>query len=139
MDPAYTAGDLLKGDAEAFMPLYRVKLSGINATNPEPMFSVLTPLATIGDSVSRHKSMSNGSIVARIDGGVVTVWSDLNKVTSAVSPWSKGVIGKLPEEYRPTGSEVGGCAYVESTKSTGVVPVAVFWSSADLTGNQTRL
>ena len=52
-DPAYTAGDLLKGDAEAFMPLYRVKLSGINAADPEPMFSVLTPLATLGDSVSQ--------------------------------------------------------------------------------------
>lgn len=51
-DPAYTAGDLLKGDAEAFMPLYRVKLSGINTADPEPMFSVLTPLATLGDSVS---------------------------------------------------------------------------------------
>lgn len=51
-DPVYTAGDLLKGDAEAFMPLYRVKLSGINAADPEPMFSVLTPLATLGDSVS---------------------------------------------------------------------------------------
>lgn len=52
-DPAYTAGDLLKGDAEAFMPLYRVKLSGINAADPEPMFSVLTPLATLRDSVSQ--------------------------------------------------------------------------------------
>lgn len=52
-DPAYTAGDLLKGDANAFMPLYRVKLSGINASGPEPMFSVMTPLATLGDSVSR--------------------------------------------------------------------------------------
>lgn len=55
-DPAYTAGDLLKGDAEAFMPLYRVKLSGINTSNPEPMFSVLTPLATIRDSLSRTTS-----------------------------------------------------------------------------------
>lgn len=53
-DPAYTAGDLLKGDADAFMPLYRVKLSGINAADPEPMFSVLIPLATLEDSVSRN-------------------------------------------------------------------------------------
>lgn len=52
VDPAYTAGDLLKGDTKAFMPLYRVKLSGINAADPEPMFSVLTPLATLRDSVS---------------------------------------------------------------------------------------
>ena len=51
-DPAYTAGDLLKGDAEAFMPLYRVKRSGINAAAPEPMFSVLAPLATLRDIVT---------------------------------------------------------------------------------------
>lgn len=57
-DPAYTAGDLLKGDAEAFMPLYRIKLSGINAVDPEPMFSVLTPLATLGESVS-HVEVSS--------------------------------------------------------------------------------
>lgn len=56
-DPAYTAGDLLKGDAEAFMPLYRVKLSGINAADPEPMFSVLTPLATLEDSVSKKPEL----------------------------------------------------------------------------------
>ena len=53
-DPVYTVGDLLKGDAEAFMPLYRIKLSGINAADPEPMFSVLTPLATLGDAVSQY-------------------------------------------------------------------------------------
>ena len=63
-DPAYTVGDLLKGDAEAFMPLYRVKLSGINAADPEPMFSVLTPLATLGDYVSH-----NVFAVSRTDGG----------------------------------------------------------------------
>lgn len=52
-DPAYKVGDLLKGDADAFMPLYRIKLSGINAADPEPLFSVLAPLATLGDSVPR--------------------------------------------------------------------------------------
>lgn len=60
VDPAYTAGDLLKGDTKAFMPLYRVKLSGINAADPEPMFSVLTPLATLGYSVS-HDNTKNKS------------------------------------------------------------------------------
>lgn len=66
-DPAYTAGDLLKGDAEAFMPLYRVKLSGINAADPEPLFSVLTPLAALRDSVSPRvlsskRLLSGGSV-----------------------------------------------------------------------------
>lgn len=67
-DPAYTVGDLLKGDAEAFMPLYRVKLSGINAADPEPMFSVLTPLATLGDSVSpKLLATTKGTASAAID------------------------------------------------------------------------
>ena len=61
-DPSYAEGDLLAGDAEAFMPLYRVKLSGINAADPEPLFSVLTPLADLGDSVSRRK-VACGSVV----------------------------------------------------------------------------
>lgn len=64
-DPAYTAGDLLKGDAEAFMPLYRVKLSGINAADPEPMFSVLTPLSTLGDYVSGRKVACGTQIVQK--------------------------------------------------------------------------
>lgn len=55
-DPAYEAGDLLAGDSEAFMPLYRVKLSGINVSTPEAMFSVLAPLSDLRDSVSRDKS-----------------------------------------------------------------------------------
>ena len=64
-DPSYAEGDLLAGDAEAFMPLYRVKLSGINAADPEPLFSVLTPLADLGDSVSQitrlwYKSYNTG-------------------------------------------------------------------------------
>ena len=36
------------------MPLYRVKLSGINASDPEQLFSVLTPLATLGDLTSHY-------------------------------------------------------------------------------------
>lgn len=59
-DPSYAKGDLLKGDAEAFMPLYRVKLSGINASDPEPLFSVLIPLANLGDSVSRGVALTAG-------------------------------------------------------------------------------
>ena len=68
-DPVYTAGDLLKGDAEAFMPLYRVRLSGINAADPEPLFSVLMPLADLGESVS------DATTVERLyDGGGWHIW-----------------------------------------------------------------
>lgn len=124
-DPAYTAGDLLKGDAEAFMPLYRVKLSGINAADPEPMFSVLTPLATLGDSVSQHESWGNGQVNARIDNGAVTVYTSMCTVKSAVAAWSQITLGTLPEHFRPAVGEIGGCAYVESTKGTGIVPIGI--------------
>lgn len=112
-DPAYTAGDLLKGDAEAFMPLYRVKLRGINAADPEPMFSVLTPLATLGDSVSL-KTVYEGNV--NIYGSVIGVRVLYNKaaallyvMTSRVDGYMNTgtpgshefVVGTLDREFRP--------------------------------------
>ncbi|MCI6566487.1 MAG: hypothetical protein MSA17_03930 [Collinsella sp.] len=99
-DPAYTVGDLLKGDAEAFMPLYRVKLSGINAADPEPMFSVLTPLATLGDSVSRSQTRLGDRLMCYVDGGVCVIAADFLTVSQ------KNAIvrlGSLPDGLRPLG------------------------------------
>ena len=123
--PSVPAGSILAGDADVTVPVCSVSFDGLTTGEPKLLIGELTPLAALGDSVSRHKSTRNGSVSARIDGGVVTVWCDLDKVAYAVSAWSKGVIGKLPEEFRPVASEVGGCAYVESTKGTGIVPVGV--------------
>lgn len=72
-DPAYKVGDLLKGDANAFFPLYRVKLSGINAANPEAMFPVLTSLKTLGDSVSQRLSGAKRLWSGWTDSGSITV------------------------------------------------------------------
>lgn len=95
-DPAYTAGDLLKGDAEAFMPLYRVKLSGINAADPEPMFSILTPLATLGDSVSMYDT-KNWSVV-RVG---VTVYVRATMIIAGIAEGVKCPY-VIPEELRPS-------------------------------------
>lgn len=122
-DPAYTAGDLLKGDAEAFMPLYRVKLSGINAADPEPMFSVLTPLATLGDSVSQTQSFSSGGVSATRVGRVCTVSATLSAASVAIPAWSSGVVATLPEGMRPP-TVVGASAFVE-TDTNRIVPIAV--------------
>lgn len=112
-DPAYTAGDLLKGDAEAFMPLYRVKLSGINAADPEPMFSVLTPLATLGDSVSQDDKI----VIYGSPGKQSYIW--LQRVgrtcefhwsvsQSSATFWQPD--NRIPEELRPAGNiYVPGC------------------------------
>lgn len=115
-DPAYTAGDLLKGDAEAFMPLYRVKLSGINAADPEPMFSVLTPLATLGDSVS-HASGKVGSVSYFKTAGIVIVSCLFVRVTIS-SSWGSATIGRLPEGFRPAGRVI--------------VPIASDWASGNM-------
>lgn len=106
-DPAYTAGDLLKGDAEAFMPLYRVKLSGINAAGPEPMFSVLTPLATLKDSVSQTQgvfksangwSVRSGKVMRA--GDCVTMWADVVAGTSAnKNPGT--TVATMPADFAP--------------------------------------
>lgn len=94
-DPAYTAGDLLKGDAEAFMPLYRVKLSGINASDPEPLFSVLTPLATLGDSVSHTVLYKNpkGTI------GNFTLGEAVTGFTYVDIYYKSGVVRMYPAAY----------------------------------------
>lgn len=106
-DPAYTVGDLLKGDTEAFMPLYRVKLSGINAADPEPMFSVLTPLATLGDSVSRdggwvylYNSPTYGKVAYRVKQGICYICVNSVYGISAGSSW--GLPNKIPAEYCPS-------------------------------------
>lgn len=123
-DPVYTAGDLLKGDAEAFMPLYRVKLSGINAADPEPMFSVLTPLATLRDSVSQTVMLyterdGNGTVYYRKSGGLVCI------VVNFVSIEQKKekVFGTLPAELRPNHDVIGYGWSRGSSTSIGQVSV----------------
>ena len=127
VDPAYTAGDLLKGDAEAFMPLYRIKLSGINAADPEPMFSVLTPLATLGDSVSQFKSSYVRSTVGSgyIDfcrvGGIVVM--NMYNITAKLSgSWGTTFIGTVPEGFRPKDQLRQRCQVTntDSDKSSGL-------------------
>ena len=141
-DPTYTAGDLLKGDAEAFMPLYRVKLSGINASDPEPMFSVLTPLATLGDSVSQSEwtylygtpGAGKSFVRYRRDGARCVLQWGATQGTSAY--WAAG---NLPEQMRPRDGNVyvpgvcvspdgmveNVCAYCYVSSSTGEVGLQV--------------
>lgn len=45
-DPTYTTGNILVGDTEVDYPLYRVKLSGINISQIDKIFSLWTPSAT---------------------------------------------------------------------------------------------
>lgn len=152
-DPAYTAGDLLKGDAEAFMPLYRVKLSSINVAAPEPLFSVLTPLATLGDSVSL-KTVYQGNV--NIYGSVIGVRVLYNKaaallyvmtarvdgyMNTGTPGYHEFVVGTIDREFRPI-SDRTAClaADVQNGLSEGVTVNAdgtitlTVWFSAAMVG-----
>lgn len=66
-DPATTANDL---------KLWRVPLDGINAGTPVRLFEPVTPLATLGESVSRAPKVFVGSkIVSFSNANYATLWS----------------------------------------------------------------
>lgn len=118
-DPAYTVGDLLKGDAEAFMPLYRVKLSGINAADPEPMFSVLTPLATLGDSVS-YSTIGTWNVV-RVGKAVICTRRERQAVFQGGNAYIRFWTGDFPFEF--TEPPTVAVTFVHgNTDSLGVTP-----------------
>lgn len=96
-DPSYTVGDLLKGDAEAFFPLYRVKLSGINADEPESMFPVLTSLRTLG---TRKQVRLGNNLLCYIEGGICVISADFLSVPSSKKSYR---IGTLPDGLKPLG------------------------------------
>lgn len=91
-DPEVTANDL---------KLWRVPLNGINAGTPVKLFEPVTPLATIGDSVSQiekveEKEISGWQLIKR--NGVVTIrkFGEM-KITS----WQNTTVFNIPEGWRP--------------------------------------
>lgn len=123
--PSVPAGSILNGDADVTVPVCSVSFDGLTTGEPKLLIGELTPLATLGDSVSRHESWGNGQVSARIDNGVVTVYASMYTIKSAVAAWSQITLGTLPEQFRPAAGEIGGCAYAESQKSTGVAPIGI--------------
>ena len=113
-DPNTTANDLR---------LWRIPLNGINAGTPVRLFEPVTPLATLGDSVSQTQSFSSGGVSATRVGRVCTVSATLSAASVAIPAWSSGVIATLPEGMRPSGA-VGGSAFVE-TSGNSIVPLAI--------------
>lgn len=106
-DPATTANDL---------KLWRVPLNGITVGTPVKLFSPVTPLATLGDSVS-HASGKAGSVSYFKAAGIVIVSCLFVKVTIN-SSWGNATIGRLPEGFRPAGLVVA--------------PIASDWASGNM-------
>lgn len=121
-DPEYEAGDILSGDLSATVPIARVKLDNL-APTCEAMLGSVTSLKSLGESVSQAETYSYGVIRAERHGNVCVVSATMFSMPVAISAWSSGSIGTLPEGFRPA-STVGGVAFVEAG-ANHVVPIAV--------------
>lgn len=84
-DPEIPSGDILEGATEAYMPLWRIPLDGINAGEPEAMFDVLMSMSELqGEIAEVRDSVSQKLDASRINAG--------NKVvqitTAAAGQWT---------------------------------------------------
>ncbi len=51
-DPSYNKTSILDGATTSDMPLYRIPITNLSVGTPVQLFKVLTPLDTVGDSVT---------------------------------------------------------------------------------------
>ena len=75
-DPEIPSGDILEGATEAYMPLWRIPLDGINVGEPEAMFDVLMSMSELqGEIAEVRDSVSQKLEASRVHTGnkVVTV------------------------------------------------------------------
>lgn len=149
-DPEYNDGSILDGSLVVDMPLYRVPLDGISVGDPEPMFSVLTPLATLGDSVSL-KTVYQGSV--NIYGSVIGVRVLYNKaaallyvMTARVDGYMNTgtpgqhefVVGTIDREFRPISDRTAclaadvknGLSEVVTINADGTITLTVLFNVA---------
>lgn len=95
-DPAVTANDL---------KLWRVPLDGINAGTPVKLFSPVTPLATLGESVSQsayavlYRDNGNGKVIFYARGGVATL--TVVRVVGINAGTPLKVPDTIPVRFRP--------------------------------------
>ena len=52
-DPSYNKTSILDGASVSDMPLYRIPITNLSVGTPIQLFKVLTPLGTVGDSVTQ--------------------------------------------------------------------------------------
>ena len=113
-DPATTANDL---------KLWRVPLDGINAGTPVRLFEPVTPLATLGESVSLEQYKSNGVTAYKFGRVVVVSIAGSYSISGA---WSSTELCTLPwkplkETTAAPGLQGGGAGVIVQVYPDGVV------------------
>ena len=106
-DPEVPSGDILDGATEAYMPLWRIPLDGINANEPEAMFDVLLSMSELQGEIAEVRD--SVSQTPYVDYGVATSTNGLGVAvcTPEPPPWASG---RKPDvvlcSLGPTGTSV---------------------------------
>ena len=106
--PKVPAGSILNGDAEATVPIASVSFDGLTTGKPKLLIPVLTPLATLGDSVSQSGEQP-------FAGGYLYSFGPMYVLQIQNMTIQAGVVrnvGKLP--VKPTREVVGAISYGSS-------------------------
>ena len=111
--PSVPSGSILDGDADVTVPICSVTFDGLTTGQPKLLIPELTPLATLGDSVSRMKIASGRANIygcdATLDVSYIHAIHSLifetkgsgNMTTGAQAGYAAKVL-TLPPNYRPT-------------------------------------
>lgn len=119
-DPEVPAGSVLAGAADAYMPLWRLPLSGINLGQPERLFSLLPSLASLATPSPWEYLWRSGSYyVAYMTVGrtVLLEWDVPN--VGASGWWAEDAL--LPDELRPPGISHYAASAVYNSNNTAIV------------------
>lgn len=125
--PSVPAGSILAGDADVTVPVCSVSFDGLTTGEPKLLIGELTPLATLGDSVSQFKSgyvmrtVGTGSIEFCRVGGIVVM--NMYNITAKVSgSWGTTYVDMVPEGFRPKNQLRQRCqvANADSDRSSGL-------------------
>ena len=103
-DPSYNKTSILDGATTSDMPLYRIPITNLSVGTPVQLFKVLTPLDTVGDSVTPTDwqlihSSSSDKVWVRAVGRIVFIHVDAEYASG--DSWGSGPLGTVPEGLRP--------------------------------------
>lgn len=98
--PSVPAGSILNGDADVTVPVCSVSFDGLTTGAPKLIIPTLTPLATLGDSVSPVESQIFSGLLVEgaARGGSVTI----HVVGDGAMTTTQGIkVGSVKAAYRP--------------------------------------
>ena len=97
VDPTIPSAKILNGAADAYMPLWRIPLTGITAGTPVRLFTLRWAL---WDSVTQTLIKSQYGTVTGVKSGKIAQIS-INWKSASTDSWGSGQFGTIPKGWRP--------------------------------------